>query len=33
MPQRNWDKIADHEFEAMDKEWQNDWSDLRHRVR
>lgn len=32
MSQKNWDKIADQEFKAMDAEWQRDWAPLRKRV-
>lgn len=29
---KNWNEIANREFEALDKDWQQDWSDLRDRV-
>ncbi len=32
MAKQNWDVIAEQEFEALDREWQNDWADLRKRV-
>ncbi len=32
MPKSKWEKIADREFEALDKAWQEEWSDLRDRV-
>ena len=32
MPRKNWEKVADKEFESMAKEWQEDWVDLRKRV-
>lgn len=32
MARKNWDKIADKEFESLDREWQEDWSDLRNRI-
>ncbi len=32
MARRNWKKVADKEFEALDREWQEDWADLRNRV-
>lgn len=32
MSRSKWDKIADKEFEALDREWQDEWSDLRERV-
>lgn len=33
MMRKNWDQIADKEFAALDKKTQQDWSDLRKRVR
>lgn len=32
MARKNWDKIADQEFNALDGDWQKDWADLRERV-
>lgn len=32
MGKKNWDKIADKEFKAMDKESQEQWADLRRRM-
>ena len=32
MVRKNWDKVAQKEFENMDAEWQEDWADLRKRV-
>ncbi len=32
MTRKNWEKIADEEFESLDKEWQDEWSDLRNLV-
>lgn len=32
MPQKNWDKIADAEFNAMDADSQKQWSELRRRL-
>jgi hypothetical protein len=32
MARRNWDKIAQKEYEALDKEWQEDWADLIKKV-
>lgn len=32
MTQKDWDKIADAQFEALDQEWRKDWSTLRERV-
>ena len=32
MARKNWDKVADKEFAALDKDWQRDWSDLRKLV-
>jgi hypothetical protein len=32
MKARDWDEIAQQEFETMDSDWQQDWSDLRQRV-
>jgi len=32
MSRKNWDKVADNEFNAMPKNWQQDWSDLRKSV-
>jgi hypothetical protein len=29
---KNWDIIADKEYRAMDKEAQEQWADLRHRL-
>ena len=31
MSKRNWDQIADEEFNAMDQSYQADWADLRKR--
>lgn len=33
MSQKNWEKIADKEFKAMDKEAQEQWAELRRRLR
>lgn len=33
MVQKNWERIADQEFAALDKEAQKDWAELRNRVR
>ena len=33
MAQKNWDKVADREFKAMDKDAQEQWADLRRRLR
>jgi hypothetical protein len=32
MARKDWDKVADREFQALDKDWQADWADLRQRV-
>lgn len=32
MARKDWNKVAQREFETMDKDWQDDWSDLRERV-
>jgi hypothetical protein len=32
MSRKNWDKIADTEFNAMDKDTQAQWAELRHRL-
>ena len=32
MSKKNWIKIAQQEFEAMPKDFQEDWSELRARV-
>jgi hypothetical protein len=32
MSSRNWDKLAEREFNSMDTEYQEAWSDLRARV-
>jgi len=32
MSRKNWDKIADKEFKAMDTEAQEQWAELRHRL-
>ena len=32
MKQKNWDKVADKEFKAMDKDAQAQWADLRRRL-
>jgi hypothetical protein len=32
MTTKNWDIIADKEYKAMDKEAQEQWADLRHRL-
>lgn len=32
MTRKNWDKIANKEFFALDKDWQADWGELRDRV-
>ena len=32
MSTKNWDKIAENEFQAMDQTEQNAWADLRNRV-
>lgn len=29
---KNWKKIADEEFGAMDDDWQRDWQELRDRT-
>jgi len=29
MPHRNWDKVAKRQFESLDKDIQDDWSELR----
>ncbi len=29
MARKNWEKVADREFAALDKDWQEDWADLR----
>jgi hypothetical protein len=33
MNKKDWKKIAEREFKAMDKEWQNEWRELRNRTR
>lgn len=30
--QKNWKKIAEQEFKAMDKSWQREWQNLRKRA-
>lgn len=32
MPRKNWDKVADKEFNDMDAESQAQWMDLRRRL-
>jgi hypothetical protein len=32
MPRKNWDKIADQEFEEMDAESREQWAELRRRL-
>jgi len=32
MPKKNWDKIADQEYNEMDPDAQKQWADLRQRV-
>lgn len=32
MAQAKWDKVADQQFMALDKDWQADWNGLRERV-
>lgn len=32
MIRTNWKEIADKEFKAMDKDAQDQWADLRHRL-
>ncbi len=32
MGRKNWDEIAENEFQALESAWQNDWADLRKRV-
>lgn len=32
MAKKNWRKLADKEFTAMDNTWQHEWQDLRERV-
>lgn len=32
MSRKNWNKVADKEFQAMDKEAQEQWAELRHRL-
>jgi hypothetical protein len=32
MSRKNWDQVADQEFEALDQDTQKDWADLRNRV-
>lgn len=32
MARAKWDKIAEKQFLALDKEWQDDWGTLRARV-
>jgi hypothetical protein len=32
MTRKRWDKVADKEFDALDKAWQEDWKDLRERI-
>lgn len=32
MPRRNWDKIADNQFNSMPVDFQDAWRDLRERV-
>jgi hypothetical protein len=29
MPRRNWDKVAAKQFESLEKDIRDDWSDLR----
>jgi hypothetical protein len=33
MASKKWEKIADKEFYALDKEWQEEWKDLRKRIK
>lgn len=33
MSKRDWKKVAQKEFDAMEKEWQEEWQELRDRVR
>lgn len=32
MARKNWSKVAEREFEALDTDWQKEWEDLRKRV-
>lgn len=32
MTRKNWDSVADKEFDAMPQQWQEDWKDLRSSV-
>ena len=32
MVKAKWDEVAEKQFEALDKDWQEDWSALRDRV-
>lgn len=32
MAKKNWDKVADKEFKSMDKDAQEQWAELRHRL-
>jgi hypothetical protein len=32
MSSKDWNKIADKEYNAMDKDAQEQWADLRHRL-
>jgi len=32
MARKNWDKVAEQEFQNMDADWQKDWADLRKRT-
>jgi hypothetical protein len=32
MAKRNWSKVADDQFMRLDKDWQDDWGELRSRV-
>lgn len=32
MSRKNWDKVADKEFDAMPQNWQEDWIELRNSV-
>jgi hypothetical protein len=32
MPSKDWNKIADQEFEAMDQDSQKQWMELRRRL-
>jgi hypothetical protein len=33
MTSKKWEKVADKEFEALDKDWQEEWSDLRELIK